>query len=49
MLDFSRYFQSLGHSVIENSLWNFFDNHINLPVSKKLSGLILLKQLLIGN
>lgn len=46
--EFSRYFQSLGHSLIENSLWNFFDNHINLPVSKKLSGLILLKQLLIN-
>lgn len=46
--EFSRYFQSLGHSLIESSLWNFFDSHINLPVSKKLSGLILLKQLLIN-
>lgn len=46
--EFSSYFHSLGHSLIEGSLWNFFDNHSILSVAKKLSGLILLKQLLIN-
>lgn len=46
--EFSSYFQSLGHALIEGSLWTFFDNHAILSVAKKLSGLILLKQLLIN-
>lgn len=47
-INFSNYFQSLGHSLIEESLWEFFENTSILNLPNKLSGLILLKQLLIN-
>lgn len=46
--DFSKYYYSKGHSLLESSLWIFFENCSYISLSKKLSGLIILKQILIN-
>ncbi|ODV77511.1 uncharacterized protein CANTADRAFT_55826 [Suhomyces tanzawaensis NRRL Y-17324] len=47
-LEFHKFFEKDGKSLLESSLWSFFKNDKVLTQSNILSGIILLKQLLIN-
>lgn len=46
--EFRTYFESKGQALLETSIWAFFGTREPLPQSLKLSGLLILKQLLIN-
>lgn len=47
-LDFCTYFESTGKLLLEESLWAFFSTEKSLAPSLQLSGLLIIKQLLIN-